>query len=437
MDRIPPHSLEAEEAVLGAMIVDSKTVFPVASIAKREDFYAPVHEDLFATIIGLEAERKPVDKISLIAELRAKNLLDRVGGVAYISRLMEIGLDAAVSVEYYAKIIAEKAALRRLIHAGVTIQRLAYDGEADAIQTLGEAERIFRGVTESRGMGDDGEWASDTALRIYREMDAAMAGERKKAVSLPWKIAQKHTGGLYSGEVLVIAGAPGMGKSALAVQIATHCAFVHGPVAFFALEMGKDDTIRRMVASKSGVNVRDIRSGSITLGQLDRVHKATSNVAEYAIKLFGSAPQKSTADIRRLCHRVRDERGLSLIVVDHPGYLREVGLGYGKASKHERYEHAYVQLKLAAAELDVPIILVQHLNREGMDRRPGLKDLRDGGNLEGHAHMVFFPYRPDILNNPSMGEIFIAKNRDGEPGQIPMTYGGADFLWSESPTMVA
>lgn len=427
-DRIPPHNLEAEMAVLGSALVDRNIMPVVANIVAPEDFYAHVHATLFEALRGLSDRGQPMDKIAVAEELRRRDALDRVGGLPYLNRLMDT-VQTATSASYYAQLVAEKARLRRMISAAKQIYQLGFEGEDDPGQAVQDAERILREATRSES-GDGGFSARAAARLIYDEIDAAISKTRSLGISWPYKALQTITGGIHPGEVVVVAGAPGMGKSVMGVQTAEWTAEHHGPALYFALEMGVEDTTRRIIASRAGLNVRAMRQGQLRPADFDAIGGVMGDLSELPLWFYDARQRRSVADISRIARAHRDKAGCSLIVVDHPGYLADV-VQRGRKSKHEALDLAYQELALVAKEVRCPVIIVQHVNRAGMNDEPTLAHLRDGGNLEGIAHIVVFPYRPDMENDPSTGHFIVPKNRDGEIGRVPMHFDGGRFIWRD------
>jgi replicative DNA helicase len=424
-----PHSLESEQIVLGAILCDPKLASVLFLSVKPADFYSQAHDYIASAMRKLDESRISIDKASLVQELRKANRYTEAGEVSYLSSLMDT-VQTTSTAMHHASIVAEKAQLRRLIEAGGKIADRASDGESDVAAAVADCDAILRdavGTTKSDGVS-----LADGAAQIYRELDKTVAGETPKAMMTPWPTINRTTGGMFPGELIVIAAAPGAGKSAMAMQIVEHVARGGKTGLVFALEMGAQDTIRRMLAVHSHLEVRRLRRGDLRGDDYDRLGAGMSDLSSLPLWFYGSYPRKSVADIRRICRQQMRESEIGVVLVDHPGYLREALLGAKNATKHERLEYVYQELKLIAEEMRTPVIAVQHLNRAGMDGKPSLAHLRDGGNLEGHAHMVLFPYRPDPLTNPSMAELIIAKNRDGDVGSVPMSFDGSMFTWREA-----
>jgi replicative DNA helicase len=422
-DRIQPQNLEAEQIVLGSLLVNASLGLEIFPMLTSQDFYAPANAGIFATMVQLDNAAKPLDKYSVFEALRTAGNDERFGGLSYLSSLMDT-VQTASTATYYASLVREKSILRGIIAAAAQIASAGYNGESDVDAAIATAEKALHDAI-TRSSKKRGHWMGEIAQRIYAQVSAANSGEAKPCVDAPFPVVNARLGGLFGGEFIVIAASPGAGKSSLAMQFAVHSAMTRGPVAVFPLEMGEDDTVRRNVASLADLDIRDMRRGDVRGSQWERFAESISAAGRIPIKLFDADRRLSVADIRRDC---RSMENLSLIVVDHPGFLAEAAPS-GKLTKHERLESAYIDLRNVAKEMGVPIIVVQHLNRSGMNKKPTLDVLRDGGNIEGVAHTVLFPYRENIDENNPDGELIIAKSRDGKTGSIPMRFNGATFTW--------
>jgi len=430
IDRIPPNALESEMTVLGAIMVNPKLALEIFPVLKDDDFYSPANAGIYRVMLQLDAAAKPLDKITIATALQAAGNAERFGGISYLSTLMDTVQTASTAL-HHASLVRETSVLRGLIAAGAEIVSAGYGGQADVEAAIATAEKALHDAT-TRSTEKRGKWMGEVAQGIYTAVSDAN-GNPKSCLLSPFPAVDRHVGGFYGGEFVVLAGSPGVGKSSLAVQFGVHAAITRGPVAVFPLEMGDTDTVRRWLASMARLDVRDMRRGDLRGEQWDRFADSIASATEVPIKLFDADRRLSVADIRRDC---RTMTGLSLIIVDHPGFLTEAALS-GKSSKHERLEAAYIDLRNIGKELGVPMLVVQHLNRSGMNKRPTLAELRDGGNLEGIAHIVLFPYRENIDENNPDGELIIAKSRDGRTGSIPMRFDGATFTWHERKTLGA
>lgn len=424
---LQPESVDSERTVLGAMLVDRELIAEMTATLKAADFYAFVHVDIFEAIRSLFDAGNPTEKFAVAQVLKQRNLLEKCGGISYLNALMDT-VQTSASARYYAKLIREKAVLRRLVLAGKKIYELGLNGEADVSEAVAQAERELAGALSGIANTDRGQTLQEALLDVWREIDSTVAGKGKARMTTPWPRVDGHTGGAFPGEMVVCAAAPGMGKSIAVAQIALHGAQHHGQVALFALEMGTLDTVRRMLGKEAGVSSRRIRAGDLNPYQYDRIAGAMETLGALPITIFNKFPRKSVADLRRGLLLMSQRDPVRSVIVDHANFLSDANAD-SKLSKHERLDRLYQELLMIAAEFQCVMYVVQHLNREGMKGRPSLDNLRDGGNLEGHAHAVIFPYRASL--DQEYGEFIIAKNRDGKAGTVAMEFDGRRLEWRE------
>jgi replicative DNA helicase len=432
LDRVPPHNIEAEMALLGSVLID-RTIVPI--VAQHLDgpvFYAHIHETLWQTILRLYDADQPIDKISVAEELRRRDALERIGGLPYLNLLMD-SVQTAASAEYYAKIVREKAILRELIAAGRKIIELAYDGEEDVVAAVDAAEQLVRDAGGGVAAADVGITASEAAFRIWKEFDAAAAGPKTSGMRTPWKAINAITGGFFPGEMCIWPAAAKMGKSSALNTLAHYTAEEEGLVLYFALEMGWRNTIRRLIATVGNIEARLIRKGELNRFETDRFGEGMEAIASLRLRCFNR--RKSVADIRRIARRLHHDEPVKAIIVDHVGFLSDVTRRPRGVSMNEALNLAYIELLELAEELGCVVHAVAHINREGMKRgEPRLEDIRDGGNPEGHAHVIIAPYRPDPINDPTSGKFIILANREGGTGAIDMSFEGKRNLWREIRT---
>lgn len=431
LDRIPPHNLEAEMALLGSLLVDREYIALVAPIVKASDFYAHVHETIYGALLELHDTDKPTDKISVAEALRTRDQLDKVGGLSYLSSLMD-SVQTAGSAVYYARVIAEKSQLRRLIHVAGQISMLGYEAEEDVAGATLQAEALLRGAIADSAVIDTGTPLLEAVLATYRELDAAAMNAKPVGITTPWPHLDSAIGRFYPGEMPAIAGAPGSGKSIAVTQLAEHIAANHGAVALFALEMGMAATVRRMLAKRAGVSTRHLRSGKLIGKEWERLSEAMGALSTMPLRIFDRVPRKGTHELRRgLQHMALTAPAVGCIV-DHANFLTDAAIGDARSSKHDRLDRMYQELLAIATEFNVLMVLVQHLNRDGMTGTPTLANLRDGGNLEGHAHAVIFTHRPDPQNDPRRGQFIVAKSRESRTGVLEMTFDPDHLCWREA-----
>ena len=428
IDIIPASNLDAEAALLGALLVDSDLIPEIA--VKPSDFYGMVNELIFTAITTLNDAGKPVEKYAVAEELQRRKILEKCGGLSYLNSLMD-SVQTSASARHYATVISEKSLLRGLVDAGKRIYEIGLNGEADVQDSIAQAESALASVLTGRVGIDRGQTLAEAISILYREIDKTVEHKGRIGFTTPWPKLDTFLGGTFPGEMIVWAAAPAQGKSIAVSQLALHTAEKHGQVAMLALEMGTADTVRRMVGKEAEVSSRRIRSGDLNSYHYDRIGDAMNKLNPLPMRIFDRFPKKSVADLRRALTLMAHDGPISAVVVDHANFLADANENT-RATKHERLDRTYQALLGLASEFSCVMHVVQHLNREGMKGRPNLEHLRDGGNLEGHAHVVVFPYRPEIETRPDYGQFIIAKNRDGETGDIHMTFDGAKLEWREA-----
>jgi replicative DNA helicase len=438
IDRIPPSSLEAEQAVLGSLLVDREMLEAVRPLLDSRHFYSVIHALIYTAILRLADRGSPFDKITLAEDLRARGELEKVGGIVALTTLMDT-VPTAASAEFYARIVREKAVLRGLISAGTKISQLGYESEDDVPFALGEADRYLRALVERGPVRVvESELTGVVASRLFDAMDAAIdptfcgvAGE--KAQQTPWAAVNESTGGFYPGELVAWPSAPAMGKSGAVSTLASFLAGRYGGVGIFPLEMGKENTTRRLIAMHSCVTTRRQRLATdLRPADFERIGAAVGWLRALPLYIF-ERRHKSLADIRQAlkAHAATDSP-LRAIVIDHVNFLLEANESRERSTKHERLDRVYRELLDLAEEFRVVVHAVQHVNREGMKGRPTLADIRDGGNIEGHAHAIIFPFRAHPTGSDverREAEFIIAKVRDGEPQTCPMQFLGWRHLY--------
>lgn len=442
-DRVPPQNLEAEQAVLGSMIIERAAIERAAEILKPEDFYRDAHREIFETILALAERDEPVDTITLSDELRTRSLLDRVGGQMYLLILMEAPSTAA-NIEYYAKLVEEKSILRRLQDAGSQISGLAYS-EFDAIdEVVDRAERIVFEVGQRRM----GQYFYHLRPLLDEELDRIErryeTKERASGRMTPFDDLNYMTAGLQPSDLIIVAARPSMGKTTLAVQLAQHVAIHEGlPAALFSLEMSKEQLVTRMICSESRVDANRLRSGYLQPDDWQKVGEGISRLAEAPIYI-DDTPDVSAMEMRAKCRRLKAEHGLGIVMID---YLQLMRSHKKTENRNQELSEIARACKGLARELKVPVIALSQLSRaveSRPDKRPMLSDLRESGAIEAEADVVMFIYRDAYYKQKEAldseeevqrtdrgevrleeAEIIIAKQRNGPTGKaivgfIPM-----------------
>lgn len=378
IDRIPPQNLEAEMALLGSILVDREIMPAVSEIVRAQDFYAHVHESIFQAIAQLYDRGEPCDKITVGEELNRRGILEKVGGLSYLSSLMNT-VQTAASATYYAKIVREKATLRGLIHAGTVISQIGFDSEEDVDGALDKCEQL---VYEVGSHQLSGEFVQVNRLLkpAFEQIDRLFhsRGDRT-GFTTGFREIDEMTTGLQPGEMIIIAARPGMGKTSLALNMAAAAAATENqPVAVFSLEMTNDQLVQRLICSEARLNSLDLRKGNIKLPQWEEIARAIGVLNELALFLDDQGTL-TVSEIRSRCRRLKSAHGLGAVFIDYLQLVRPA-ISARNSNRNEELSEICRLLKATAKDLQVPVIALAQLNRgveSRTDKRPMLSDLRD------------------------------------------------------------
>jgi replicative DNA helicase len=427
VDRIPPQNLEAEMALLGSILVDREIMGIVSEIVRPEDFYAHVHESIYGSLHHLYDRGEPLDKITVAEELRRRGQLENVGGLSYLSSLMDT-VQTAASAAYYAKIVREKAVLRGLIHAGTRITQIGYENEEDVDGALDQSEQMVYQIG-MRQMHGEFTPVSRLLKPAFEHIDKLFhsRGDRTGLTS-GFRDIDEMTTGFQPGNFIILAARPGMGKTSFALNMAVAASREETePVAFFSLEMSNDELVQRLICAEAHISMHDMRRGNIRPHHWEKISDAMGVLNELPMYL-DDAGGLSVSEIRSRCRRLKSATGLSAVFVDYLQLLRPGVLSKG-ANRNEELSEICRTLKTTAKDLGVPIIGLAQLNRgveARTDKRPMLSDLRDSGSLEQEADMVAFLYREGYYHNdvaePDLTEFIVAKHRNGPTGTVKLRF---------------
>jgi replicative DNA helicase len=437
---LPPQSLEAEEAILGAMLLSQSAVEIAMDLRLRErDFYRPSHRTIFRIILEL-AERDAVDELTVINELKHQNVLGEVGGAAAVMTLAE-RVPAVSNARAYAQEVIDQATLRGLVETGHEIARLGYEHPEPPDRLIDMAGGIVGDLSHSRSGGDFID-ASELLGPIYDELtERAESGEVATGLMTGFHDFDARTGGLRPGNLVIVAGRPGMGKTSWAMNVAENIVIdpdSEGGVAIFSLEMTPQDLMTRMMCSVAKVNQQRIRNGIPEEHDwphlVDAVGKLMHRDRLFISEARELTPMTLRAQCRRLARQLKDKGGLQLIVIDYIGLMDGGRRGDDGSNRTNEITYISRQLKSLALELELPIIALSQLNRSVENRqppRPNLSDLRDSGAIEQDADMVLFLYRPDYYMKDETpvewqgkAELIVAKHRNGQPGSAILGFLG-------------
>lgn len=430
--RVPPHSVEAEQSVLGGLLLDSSAWDNVGDVLIAEDFYRPDHRLIFESIGLLAGEGKPCDVITVSEQLERSGRLEDAGGLAYIGQLAS-DTPTAANVRAYASIVRERSLLRRLAKAGADIAASVYQQEGESARDLVDrAEQAVFEIAEQGMRGHEGALAVRSLLPALIDKIDEWHNNPDALRGLPTGFADfdRKTGGLRGGDLLIVAGRPSMGKSTLAVNIAEYAAVnpdIKASVAIFSMEMPSEQVITRMLSSIGGVPLNAIRSGKVADEDWARITSATSQLSESKI-FVDETPGLTPTELRARSRRVKREHGLDLIVVDYLQLMQVPGTKENRATEIAEISRG---LKALAKELNVPVIALSQLNRgveQRQEKKPVMSDLRESGALEQDADMILLIYREEVYDKNTtkkgLAEIELAKHRNGEIGTILLTFQG-------------
>lgn len=425
--RLPPQNIEAEEALLSAVLLDNRALLEVMEILLPEDFYRSSHQKIFGAVSQLFARNEPVDLVTLSSFLRDQGQLEDIGGATYLASLVD-SVPLAVNAEYYARIVHEKANLRRLINTAQDIVKRCYEDGSDVDEVVEFAETSIFKISENTvnpAFYPISKIIVDTFGILEERQD-----NRAMITGIPTGFSRidSLTAGLQKSDLVILAGRPGMGKTALALNIARNAALKAGtPVAVFSLEMSKEQLSIRMLCSEASVDSSLLRSGFFSNEDWQRLTDAAGTLSEASI-FIDDSPDISAVEIRAKARRLKMDKGLGLVIVD---YIQLMKTRQTAERRDLEISEISRSLKILAKELDIPVVALSQLNRkleERTNKRPQLSDLRESGALEQDADVVAFIYRDEVYNqeesNPNRGkaEVIVAKQRNGPTGMSLLTY---------------
>ena len=437
IQKLPPHDIDAEEAVIGSLLIDGAAIYKIINLLPDADyFYLERNKWLYSACLELEKRDEAINQITAAQELNRQKKLEECGGAAYLSHLVSI-VPTSLDIEHYAQIVYRLAVSRRLIEAAHQVEAIGYQADPDVDATLNKAEDILFGVRHGQTRGDfmHIRQVLDKYFEITPTSEDGGEGGAISSVLTHFAGLDEFLGGLQQSDLIIVAGRPSMGKTSLALNIMRNAAVDQGAcIAMFSLEMAREPLVLRLLASESAVNLSHIRLGLHTETEERRVMDATGILSESSIYIDDS-PRLRVAEMRSKARRLFYEHGVNLIIVDH------LGLMDGQM-KDRVQEISYISrsLKALARELNIPVLAVSQLSRASEWRashRPQLSDLRDSGSIEQDADVVVFIYREEyyttreawIANHDiddeypeGVADIIIAKHRNGPTGQINLRF---------------
>ncbi|GAB6116461.1 replicative DNA helicase [Thermoanaerobacter brockii subsp. lactiethylicus] len=422
--KIPPQNIEAEQSVLGSMLLSRDAIIDVSEIIKADDFYKESHKKLFDVMMEMFEKDIPVDLVTVVDELRKRNMLEAVGGIDYIASLSSNVITTA-NVSYYAKLIKEKATLRRLIEASSEIMELSYEGD-DVETVLDIAEQKIFDIAQGRNTTNFSP-IKDVLMNTFYKIEE-LYKNKGQLTGIPsgFPDLDLKTAGFQPSDFILVAARPSMGKTSFALNIAQNAALLTGlPVAIFSLEMSKEQLVNRLICSTANIDSQKLRTGNLDEDDWMKLAAAMTPLSKASIYI-DDTPGIGVMDIRAKCRRLKLEKGLGLVMIDYLQLMQ----GRGKAeNRQQEISEISRSLKSLARELNVPVITLSQLSRapeSRSDHRPILSDLRESGAIEQDADIVMFLYRDDYYHKDSekknIAEVIIAKHRNGPTGTVELLW---------------
>jgi replicative DNA helicase len=425
LDRLPPQNIEAEQSVLGAILLENEAISPAIENLAPDDFYKEAHKQIFLAMLDLYGKSEPIDLITLTEQLSKKEVLEKVGGASYLSSIASM-VPTAANTKHYSKIVKEKATLRNLITTATEIITTAYDSEQNVNEVLDQAESKIFSISET--MVKQSYVHVKDVLKDTIEMVDKLYNKKELITGLPtgFMDLDEATTGFHPGDLIVIGARPGMGKTAFCLNVVTNAAISDKrPIAVFSLEMTKEQLVLRMICSEAEVDSKAVRSGYHSKEDYRKLVNSAGRLADAPIYIDDSF--NTVLDIRAKSRRLKSEHGLGLIVID---YLQLMS-GTSNIAREQVISEISRSLKALAKDLSVPIIVISQLNRScemrGTDKRPLIADLRESGAIEQDADIILFLYRgeyyPDVKDaEAGMAELNIAKQRNGPTKRIKLSF---------------
>jgi replicative DNA helicase len=425
-DRVPPQNLEAEQAVIGAILLQPEALIAAMERVRSEDFYSGPHRQIYEAMVEIAENNQPVDLVTLTAHLQDQHLLEEIGGVSYLAKLAN-SVPTAANVDYYAQIVEEKSMLRRLIRTATNIVSDGYANSEEVSVLLGDAEKKILEISNRRS-GSGFVSIRDVLMEVFEKVEM-LYSNKGNTTGIPsgFTDLDRMTAGFQRSDLIIVAARPSVGKTAFALNIAQNVGIrARETVAIFSLEMSAAQLVQRMVCAEGNVDAQRMRTGHLEGEDWEKLTMAIGALSESEVYI-DDTPGITVAEIRSKCRRLKKERGLGMILID---YLQLIS-GRGKAGENRQQEVSEISrtLKHIARELEVPVIALSQLSRgveQRQDKRPMMSDLRESGSIEQDADIVAFLYRDDYYDKESekknIIEIIIAKQRNGPVGTVELAF---------------
>jgi replicative DNA helicase len=426
-ERVPPHNVEAEESVLGSMLLSKDAIADVLELLREDDFYRPAHRTVFRSVLDLYSHGGAVDAVTVAEDLRRNGALADVGGAPFLHTLVA-GVPTAANAAYYARIVKEAGVLRRLIDVGTRIVQVGYETPQDVERAVDLAESWVYQVAQGR-VSEDYQSLRDVLTGTLEAIER-LHEDHREMTGVPTGFAEldRLTSGLQPSNLIIVAARPSVGKSTLGLDVARHASVRAGvPTVVFSLEMSRTELVQRPMCAECTVDMQRLRTGRMEESDWTRLTRSLGRLADAPLYIDDS-PGTTMMEIRAKCRRLKQRHGLGLVVVD---YLQLMQPSRRFENRQQEVSEISRSMKLLAKELEVPVIAISQLSRQTesrSDRRPMLSDLRESGALEQDSDVVLFIYRDELYDpeSPRKGEadLILAKHRNGPTDTVTVTFQG-------------
>lgn len=425
--RVPPHNIEAEQSVLGAIIMDNEAAGVASEFLTSDDFYRPDHRFIYDAIMDLHNKAEPVDLVTIQDKLEEKGVLEQIGGIGYITQLAAF-VPTSAHIRQYAKIVESKSVLRKLIKASSEISAKSYEAQDDVEEVVSYAEKQIFDIMQNKHSDDFAPLSEILVTSIEKIEQVYMNKGQITGVPTGFIDLDYRTTGFQPSDLILVAARPSMGKTAFALNIAQTAAIKHGhKVAIFSLEMSKDQLVNRMLCSEAMVDAQKIRTGSLDSDDWTKLARAIGPLSEAPI-FIDDTPGINMTELRAKCRRLKLEHGLDFIMIDYLQLMSGTG---SSESRQQEISEISRSLKGLAREMNAPVVALSQLSRAceaRADHRPMLSDLRESGAIEQDADVVMFLYRDEYYHpdteQKNIAEVIISKQRNGPTGTIELMWLG-------------
>ena len=425
--RIPPHSVESEQSILGSILLDKDAIITVTETIQPEDFYKEAHKIIYECMLKLNSKNEPIDLITLTEELKKQDSLENIGGISYITSLSTI-VPTTTNVKYYADIVKEKSVLRKLIKVSNDILNSGYDNSVKVEEILEQAEKKIFDISQEKS-SEDFKSINSVLMDTYDMIEKLYTNKEEiTGITTGFDDLNKKINGLQRTDLILVAARPAMGKTAFSLNLVQNAALKgNASVAVFSLEMSKEQLVQRMLSAQSNVELKKIKTGNLDENDWPRIIDAMSVLSNANIYI-DDTPGIKMSELRSKCRKLKIEKGLDFVLIDYLQLMEGEG---NNESRQQEIAKISRSLKIIAKELNCPVVALSQLSRapeQRSDHRPMLSDLRESGSIEQDADIVMFLYRDEYYHPDSerknIGEIIISKNRHGETGSVELVWLG-------------